>query len=176
MSVTPNLPKRDPSASYMTVSLAYNSVPLESNYPECKTTKQIFYTSAGCAPGTKKVKAECLPKISEDHRQTLQQLMHLRKVYNCPLSCQYTRNCLLCNITHSWYTQPFQTTIRWKNLSTLLLKMLYRPLVWATKKLWVKIRSKFVALCCCTELRCQVSHVRRQRILILNHCNQALQQ
>ena len=68
MSVTPNLLKRDPSASYMTVSLAYNSVPLESNYPECKTTKQIFYTSAGCAPGTKKVKAECLPKISEDHR------------------------------------------------------------------------------------------------------------
>jgi len=67
------------SASYITVSLACNSVPLESNYPLCKTTKQIFYNSTGCAPGTKKLKAECLPKISEDHRQTLQQLMHLKK-------------------------------------------------------------------------------------------------
>jgi len=65
----------------MTVSLAYNSVPFELNYPYCKTTKHIFYNSTGCAPGTKKLKAEYLPKISEDHRQTLQQLMHLKKVY-----------------------------------------------------------------------------------------------
>ena len=115
-------------------------------------------------------------KISEDHRHTLQQLMHLRKVYNCPLSCQNTLNYLLFNITHSWYTQRFQTTIRWKNLSRLMLKMLHRPLVWITKKLWVKIKSEFVALCCCTELRCLVSHVRQHRIPILNNCNQALQQ
>ena len=47
--------------------------------------------------------------------------------------------------------------------------MLYRPLVWVTKKLWVKIKSEFVALCCCSELRCQVSHVTRHRIPILNH-------
>jgi len=93
--------------------------------------------------------------------------MHLRKVYNCPLSCQNKRNCLLFHIIHTWYTQRFQTTIRWKHLSRLLLKMLYRPLVWVTKKLRVKIKSKFVALCCCTEQR-QVSHVRRQRIPILN--------
>ena len=117
-----------------------------------------------------------LPKISEDHGQTLQQLMHLRKVYNCPISCQNTRNYLLFNATHSWYTQRFQTTIQWKNLSRLLLKMMYRPLVWVTKKLCLKIKSEFVALCRCTELRCQVSHVRWQRIPILNHCNQALQQ
>jgi len=123
---------------------------------------QIFYNSTGCAPGTKKLKAECLPKISEGRRQTLQQLMHLRKVYKCPLSCLNKRNYLLFNMTHSWYTQRFQTTIQWKSLSRLLLKMLYRPLVWVTKKLWVKIKSKFVALCCCTELRCQVSHVRRR--------------
>jgi len=38
----------------------------------------------------KSLKAECLPKICEGHWQTLQQLMHLRKVYNCPLSCQNT--------------------------------------------------------------------------------------
>jgi len=36
MSATPNLPKKTHllivSVSYMTVSLAYNSIPLESNY------------------------------------------------------------------------------------------------------------------------------------------------
>jgi len=68
---------------------------LESNYLQCKTTKQIFYNSTGCGPGAKKLKAESLSKISEDHRQASQQLMHLRKVCNCPLSCQNTRNYLL---------------------------------------------------------------------------------
>jgi len=54
--------------------------------------------------------------------------------------------------------------------------MQYRPFVWVTNKLWVKINSSFVTLCC-TELRCQeVSHAKRQRIPILNHCNQSLQQ
>ena len=83
--------------------------------------------------------------------------MYLRKVYYCPLSCQNTRNYLLFNISNSWYAQRFQTTIQWKNLSRLLLKILYRPLVWVTKELWVKIKSEFLALCCCSELRCQES-------------------
>ena len=66
----------------------------------------------------------------------------------------------------------FKQQFHEKNLSRLLLKMLYKALVWVTKKLWVKIKSEFVALCCCTELRCQVSRIRRQRIPILDHCNQ----
>ena len=50
------------SAFYMTVSLAYNLVPLESNHPYCKTTKQIFYNSTGCAPGTKKLRLNAFQK------------------------------------------------------------------------------------------------------------------